>query len=125
MISTIAHLASISNNLITLDQLSSSAMEDEQYCKLVSTISKGFTPARQLLEPLLHEYWEIRDHLSTNNGIAYLDDRTIIPLQLRKQVLECLHSAHSGISGMRSRVNVTIYWPGMSAGITNTHLTCC
>ena len=25
---------------------------------------------------------------------------------------------------MRSRANVTIYWPGMSAGITNTRLTC-
>ena len=79
---TITHLNSISNNLITLDQLSSSAMKDEQYCKLVSTISKGFPPTRQLLEPSLCEYWEICDRLSTNNGIAYLEDRSIIPRQL-------------------------------------------
>ena len=34
-----------------------------------STYAYGFSPTRQLLEPSLREYWEIRDHLSTNDGV--------------------------------------------------------
>ena len=53
-----------------------------------------------------------------------MDNRTVIPQKLRKLVLESLHSAHQGINGMKLRANSSIYWPSMSAAITNTRLNC-
>ena len=36
------------------------------------------------------------------------DDRIIIPPSLRKEVLECLHSAHQGTVGMKARARSSV-----------------
>ena len=46
-------------------------------------------------------------------------DGRIIPPSLRKEVLECLHSAHQGTVGMKARARSSVYWPGMSNAITS------
>ena len=40
-------------------------------------------------------------------------DRIIIPVKLRQQVLEIIHAVHQGVSGMISRVEDTVFWPGI------------
>ena len=42
----------------------------------------------------LRQYWPIRNELAMINGIAIKSKRTIIPFQLKKQILEKLHSKH-------------------------------
>ena len=54
-------------------------------------------------------------------------DRIIIPAKLRPQVLETIHAAHQGVSGMISRVEDTVFWPGICTDIIKTRggcLTC-
>ena len=41
-----------------------------------------------------------------------------------KRVLQCLHSAHQGVTSMRARANCTVYWPGMNASIRNFRECC-
>ena len=53
-----------------------------------------------------------------------MDKRIIIPRSLRKQVLENLHSANQGVSGMKYRANQCVYWPGLDANIRNHRDTC-
>ena len=110
--------------MVTLSDLSTCAKNDDNYCKLIATILKGFPSTRQQLDPVLREYWEVRSRLSVNKGIVFLDDRTVMPNKLRNQILDTLHSAHQGISSMRNRANNNIYWPRMSSSISNKRLTC-
>ena len=91
---------------------------------MIKRISQGFPDNRQELNPILREYWEVRDRLTHHNNIVYMDNRIVIPRKLRKQVLENLHSAHQGIQGMKLRANASIYWPGMSKAVANTRLGC-
>jgi hypothetical protein len=54
-------------------------------------------------------------------------DRIVIPVTQRQQVLETIHAAHQGVSGMISRVEDTVFWPGISTNIIRTRggcLTC-
>ena len=52
-------------------------------------------------------------------------DRAVIPKNLRQQdVLETIHAAHQGVSGMISRVEDSVFWPGISQDIIKTRGGC-
>ena len=53
-----------------------------------------------------------------------LDDRIVIPQALRKQILQSLHSAHQGCTGMKSRANQCVCWPGMTKSISSYKENC-
>jgi hypothetical protein len=58
---------------------------------------------------------------------VYYKDKIIIPVKLRQQILETIHASHQGVSGMVSRVEDTVFWPGISTDIIKTrggYLTC-
>ena len=72
------------------------------------------------LKPYLR-YWE---RLWSQDGVVLLDNRTIIPKRLQTRVLDCLHSAHQGVSQMYARAECSIFWPGMHADIENMRNKC-
>jgi hypothetical protein len=47
-------------------------------------------------------------------------DRAVILTRLRQQVLETIHAAHQGVSGMISRVEDSDFWPAISLDIIKT-----
>ena len=51
-------------------------------------------------------------------------DRIIIPKTLRTKIIENLHSAHQGVSGMYSRAQSIIFWPGMAAELDKARNMC-
>ena len=53
-----------------------------------------------------------------------MDDRIVVPKACRKAILDNLHSAHQGVTGMTGRAHQTVYWPGLDADIRNTRYTC-
>lgn len=53
-----------------------------------------------------------------------MDKRLAVPAELRKRVLQCLHSAHQGVGGMKARANETVYWPGMNKSIQDYRDSC-
>ena len=72
----------------------------------------------------LREFWEVRDRLSVFGNVALLDQRIVIPRSLRKYVLDNLHSANQGVSGMRFRANQCVYWPGLDQSIRQHRESC-
>ena len=65
--------------------------------------------------------------MSTEEISVIMWERIIIPVKLRPQVLETIHAAHQGVSGMISRVEDTVFWPGICTEIIKTRggcLTC-
>ena len=97
---------------------------DETYHMLIKAVEDGFPPTCHQTAPKIRENWEVRDRLSTEKDLVLLDRRILIPILCCKRVLRCLHSAHQGVTGMRARANVSVYWPGMDAAIQNFHAGC-
>lgn len=52
------------------------------------------------------------------NGVVIYKDRVVIPSSLRQDVLTSLHVAHQGVSSMISRLESSIFWPGITPAIT-------
>ena len=59
-----------------------------------------------------------------NDGLVHLDNRIVILISQRPNVLRSLHSVLQGKVTMKARVNGSIYWPGMNVSIRNTRASC-
>ena len=75
---------------------------------LCDQISSGFPPEKKLLRMELREYWHHRNFLSQVDGVPLFKDRVVVPKALRDEVLEVLHSAHQGVTGMTMRAQVSV-----------------
>ena len=110
--------------LVTLTQVRQHASGDGEYQSLLQTIRKGFPSNRNDLPASLRPFWEVRDRLSQWDDIVMLDKRLVIPKDLRHQLLQSLHSAHQGCTGMQARANSCIYWPGINKDIHRIRDNC-
>ena len=81
---------------------------------LSDQITEGFPPEKKLLRPELREYYQHKDNLSQIDGVPLYKDRVVVPHELRAAVLETLHSAHQGITGMTLRAQAGVWWPGIT-----------
>jgi transposase InsO family protein len=59
-------------------------------------------------------YWNIRDELSVIDGIILKGDRIVVPLAMRKEMLQRIHHGHMGIEKSKRRARDALYWPLMS-----------
>lgn len=98
---------------------------DESYQALHKFINEGFPENKNDLPVDLQCYWEVRDRLTeTKDGIILMDERIVIPKKCRKQILTLLHAAHQGVSTMKRRANVSIYWPRINNDLKNIRENC-
>ena len=91
---------------------------------LASQVADGFPASRRLTDPAIRDFWEVRHPLSADEGLVFMDRLIVVPASLQKRVLRCLHSAHQGVLGMKSRAKGSVYWPGMDAAIQNHRASC-
>ena len=99
-----------SNNIamISPDIIHTAGCGDPQYKKLISVIQQGFPRTLNLTAPEVHEYWEVRHHFSTDNGLVLLDQKIVIPKTQQRKVPHCLHSAHQRVVGMKALANESV-----------------
>ena len=100
-----------------MDELRSAAVSDEAYAALIEAVTTGFSARRDRLDLSVRQFWNIREELSTDDGLVFYGKRVIVPHSARRAVLSKLHAAHQGIVRTRQRANQTVYWPGISNDI--------
>jgi len=69
-------------------------------------------------------YWDVRDQLSTYNGVVYKGERVVIPHSLRQQMLDILHGSHLGVVKTKQMARDRIYWPGLNKQIEDKVSKC-
>ena len=110
---------------VTLSDVQRAGAQDPAYKQLKVTVHVGFPPCKNDLPASLKVFWNVRNRLSVEDDILYLDScRVVIPKSLIRTVLKFLHSAHQGVNGMSLRANNQFYWPGMYNDIHNTRFNC-
>ena len=109
---------------ITWQQIREAVNTDKESSMLCDQINSGFPPDRKLLRLELREYQRHKENLTQVDGVPLYKDRVIIPRSLRPAVLETLHSAHQGVTGMNLRAQSSVWWPGITAQIKETRDKC-
>ena len=88
-------------------------------------VTKGGWPANKLEVPLcIREYWPYRDELTTQNGLAYRGTRIIIPTAMRAELTNRAHASHLGIQYTCNTARPIMYWPRMTADLTDAVNRC-
>ena len=67
------------NTVKSLDHIRASGRSDNLYTKLIHTINQGFPHKHSLMEPDIHNFWEVWHWLSTDRGLVLMNGRIIIP----------------------------------------------
>ena len=109
---------------VTWDDIRLATTSDPDMTTLRNMIEDGFPEDRMSLAPGLRPYHRFRESLTTFDGVILYHDRVVIPPSLRDRVLQCLHSAHQGVTQMCSRAESSFFWPGMTPAITDTRARC-
>ena len=63
---------------ISPDMVRIAGRGDDLISHLAQCIEKGFPNSRSLLDPTIRTFWEVRNRLSTDNGLVLLDCRIVL-----------------------------------------------
>ncbi|XP_019628682.1 PREDICTED: uncharacterized protein K02A2.6-like [Branchiostoma belcheri] len=114
----IHHLVNVTTT--KLEQIQEETSKDEE----LQTITRGWPEKRSEVQPLIREYWTIRDDISIENGVLLAGSRIIIPKSLQKEVLQTIHEGHMGEEKCKLRAKSAVYWIGMYKEIEKMVQTC-
>ncbi len=110
---------------ITWDRVKVATASDQDLAHLTNMLEYGDMPqTRHEWPESLREYFPFRDHLYTLDGVLMYKERVVIPLTLRDNCIQALHSAHQGTSMMTARAESSVFWPGITKAISNARAGC-
>ena len=108
----------------THDLIAAATKRDEQLQLLKKVICDGWPEKRSDVPLETLPFWDVRDELSTYNGVIYRGERVVIPSELRATTLKTIHSSHMGMTKCKQRARELVYWPGMNKQIEDTVSRC-
>ena len=76
------------------------AAVDEECVSLARQIIDGFPDDKRSLPQILQPYWGMRNDLYVIDMFPFKGKKMLIPSRLRPSVLEGLHAANQGVTGM-------------------------
>ncbi|XP_028164361.1 uncharacterized protein K02A2.6-like [Ostrinia furnacalis] len=69
-------------------------------------------------------YYKLRNSIYFQSGFAFLEDKIIVPKNLRSDVVKLIHEGHIGIGKCLNRSRKLFYWPKMSQEIYQYVMQC-
>ena len=111
-------------SVISLARVDAESAADPQLRELASLIARGTPEDREDWPESIREFFTAREKLYTMGNTVCYDGRLVIPVTLRKEILDILHCGHQGTSSMRTRASDTVYWPGMQREIGERRARC-
>ena len=98
--------------------------EEDDICReIVLFCQKGWPEKSQLKGPL-KLYQPYAAELTVQNGLLLKGCQLVIPLSMRMEMLDRIHTGHQGITKCRARARQAVWWPGMSRQIEELVQNC-
>jgi hypothetical protein len=80
-----------------LEEIRRETASDPELMSVMQTILDGWPANRVNCKPETTEFWNVREQLSTADGIILNGTRVVVPRTMRKTVLKKIHEGHMGI----------------------------
>ena len=101
----------------TLQEIREHTQKDAVLQELIKVIKTGWPERKAEVTHQISPYFGVRDELSIYEGIVVRGERVVIPMSLRREMMNRLHYAHSGVVSSLSRARESMYWPGISSEV--------
>jgi len=93
------------------------ATKDDDALKLVIKWYKEGWPSSCSLGGETKHYFNMKNHITIEEELVYYQDRLIIPVICRNDMLKLIHETHNGIVKSKMNAKKYFYWPGMLSDI--------
>ena len=112
-------LASLSSDshMVTWERVNLEARQDPEMTEVKKAIVDCNQTDASNHSQTVEKYRHVWDKLSVMEDSIMCGERIIIPKNLRKDILNILHSGHQGTTGMQARARDTVYCPGIDRDI--------
>ena len=100
-------------NAITINELKVASREDPIIVKLHDYICSGTEWPKKNLSADIEPYYKYKDELSTYDSFVLRGNRIVVPVELRKRVLQLAHETHQGIVRTKQFLRMRFFWPGL------------
>ena len=107
-----------------LQEIVKENMVDTAIQTLIGQIRGGWPERREDVPLEIRCYYDYRLELLEQNGLVYKGHRILIPLRLRKEILQKLHISHQGIVKTKQIARDTVFWPGLAQQIESMIQKC-
>ena len=91
--------------------------KDREFQDLADWIPGGCLGPAESLTDYIKQFRRVRHLLRVMDQVPMLGERTVLPKELRRQVLETLHSTHQGVFRMGLGAEESVYCPGFWSDI--------
>ena len=78
-------------------------------------IKQGWPTHRSTTDVIVRPYFSFRDELTTHDGLIFKGQRLVVPLALRKEMLQIAHGGHVGTESTLRHLREALFWPGMNS----------
>ena len=112
----------ISSNKI--EDFKRTTMNDPILKAILNYCQRGWPNHQSKVPETVRSYYKFRNDIIAENGILYLDDKIIVPQELRPSILKLLHESHLGIFKTKKRAKALFYWPSLSTEVENLVTSC-
>lgn len=124
----IVHCVGLAKHVSMSDKIKSRVkdelLKDVSLNKVMDYVKNGWPKSKNMVDEIAKVYYKMQSELSEDEGLLFLNDRVVIPVSMRKEILSKLHESHFGVEKTKSRARQVVYWPGMSHEIENLILNC-
>ena len=86
---------------VKLEQFKDATRKDLTLQKLKTTVISGWSERKFQVDPILREYWKIKEAISVCDDVLLRNDKLIVPSSLREEMLSQFHSSHLGIENCK------------------------
>ena len=101
---------------INHDLIQSETKKDKDLLAVMKYVRSGW-PNFSKVPQKCKQFYHYRSELTIQDDCLLLNHRIIIPLSLRKDVLQELHKTHLGIVKMKSYARSYFWWPNLSKNV--------
>ena len=123
-IASVKQLQFINVSTGTHSQIQKTTAADPVLQTLATAILTGWPDVKENVPNSIRQYWNMRDELTVQDGVIYKGMKVVIPTVMRKQMIAKSHTSHLGIHACVRRAKDVLYWPGMTAEITELVRMC-
>nr|XP_040573884.1 uncharacterized protein K02A2.6-like [Lepeophtheirus salmonis] len=100
-----------------LRQIEDCTRKDPILAEVINYVNKGWPKYITDVENLLRPYYRYREDIYIWKGLIMYKERIIIPVELRREILDKLHDGHLGIVKTKMRAKSSVFWPGIGSQI--------
>jgi hypothetical protein len=105
-------------------QFQLATQNDGVLVKLINLTRSGWPAYEKDVPYEVKYYWDDRSNIQVSSGLVFLNNKLIVPVQLRQFMLNLIHEGHSGINRCKARAREVVCWPGMASEIESMVATC-